>query len=83
MTVDEVKAKVNGIFSNPYSAQVYLVLKIDNGFELRIADIEDTTEPEMRSMFSESVCSRVSENDELSICNLSSADDRANALFLL
>lgn len=81
MTVDEIKAKVNGIFSNPYSAQVFLVLKTDNGFELRIADIEDSTEPEMRSMFSESVRSRVSENDDLSICNLSNADDRANALF--
>lgn len=81
MTVDEVKAKVNGIFSVPYSAQVYLVLKTDNGFELRIADIEDSTEPELRSMFSENVRTRVSENDELSICNLSNADDRGNALF--
>lgn len=81
MTVDEVKSKVNGIFANPYSAQVYLVLKTENGFELRIADIEDSTEPELRSMFSESVRSQVSENEDLSICNLSGADDRGNALF--
>lgn len=81
MTIDEVKTKVGGIFAKPYSAQVYLVLKTDNGFELRIADIEDSTEPELRSMFSESVRSRVSENDDLSICNLSDADDRANGLF--
>lgn len=81
MTVDEVKAKVSEIFSNPYSAQVYLVLKTDNGFELRIADIEDETEPELRTMFSENVRSRISNNEDLSICNLSIADDRANALF--
>lgn len=81
MTVDEVKSKVNGIFSNPYSALVYLVLKTENGFELRIADIEDSTEPELRLMFSESVRSLVSENEDLSICNLSNADDRGNALF--
>lgn len=81
MTVDEVKSKVNGIFSNPHSAQVYLVLKTENGFELRIADIEDSTEPELRLMFSESVRSLVSENEDLSICNLSNADDRRNALF--
>lgn len=81
MTVDEVKAKVDEIFSNPYSAQVYLVLNTDNGFELRLADIEDETEPELRAMFAEGVRSGISNNDDLSICNLSVADDRANALF--
>ena len=81
MTIEEIKAKVNGIFSESYSTQVYLVLKIEDVFELRIADIEDATEPEIRAMFSGSVCSRISDNEDLSICNLSSADDRANALF--
>lgn len=81
MTIEEIKAKVNGIFSGSYSTQVYLVLKIEDSFELRIADIEDATEPEIRAMFSDSVCSRISNNEDLSTCNLSSADDRANALF--
>ncbi len=81
MTVDEIKVKVNGIFSKPYSAQVYLVLKTDNGFEMRLADIEDKTEPELRELFSESVCFGIKDNDDLSICDLSVADDRANALF--
>ena len=81
MTVDEIKARVNRIFANSFSAQVYLVLKTDNGFELRIADIEDSTEPELRSMFSESVRFHVSENEDLNTCNLSNADDRGNALF--
>jgi len=81
MTVDEIKAKVNGIFAKPYSALVYLVLKTDSGFELRIADIEDETEPELRTMFSENVSYRISNNEDLSVCNLSVADDRANALF--
>jgi len=81
MTVDEVKVKVNEVFSNSYSAQIYLVLKTDHGFELRVADIEDSTEPELRTLFSECVRSLVSENEDLSICNLSNADDRGNALF--
>lgn len=81
MTVDEIKAKVKGIFSVSYASQVYLVLKTKTGFELRLACIEDATEPEMRSMFSDNVCSRISNNEDLSICNLSVADDRANALF--
>ena len=81
MTVDEIKAKVKNVFSQPYSAQVYLVLKTENGFELRIADIEDATEPELRLLFSKSVCSQISDNEDLSTCNLSVADDRGNALF--
>lgn len=81
MTVDQVKAKVNKIFSESCSAQVYLVLKSESGFELRLADIEDAAEEKIRSMFSEAVRSRISQNDELNICNLSDADDRTNALF--
>lgn len=79
--VTQIKEKVNKIFSKPYSAQVYLVLKTDDGFELRIADIEDSTEPEICSLFSENVSSYIKDNDDLSVCNLSNADDRSNALF--
>lgn len=81
MTADEIKAKVKGIFSDSYSSQVYLVLKTDNEFVLRKADIENATEPEMRSMFADSVRYRIGNNEELSMCNLSVADDRANGLF--
>ncbi len=81
MTVDEIKAKVKNVFSQSFSAQVYLVLKTENGFELRIADIEDATEPELRLLFSESVSSQIIDNDDLSTCDLSVADDRGNALF--
>lgn len=81
MTANEIRARVNGIFSASYSSQVYLVLKTDNGFVLRKADIENATESEMRSLFTDSVRFRVSDNEDLSICNLSVADDRANALF--
>lgn len=82
MTVDEIKAKINDVFSKSYSAQVYLVLKNGNQYQLRIADIEDATEPDIRSMFSESVQYRINNNEDLSVCNLSNADDRSNALFL-
>lgn len=81
MSVDDVKSRVNEIFSNSHSVQVYLVLKTEHGFELRLADIEDSTAPELISMFSESVHSLISENEDLSICPLSNADDRGNALF--
>ena len=70
MTVDEIKAKINDVFSKSYSVQVYLVLKNGNQYQLRIADIEDATEPDIRSMFSESVQYRISNNEDLSVCNL-------------
>lgn len=81
MTTDEVKSKINQIFSVPYSSQIYLVLKQDDHFELRKADIEDVTEPEICTMFADSVRYTISENEDLSICNLSVADDRGNAIF--
>ena len=82
MAVENVKTKINGILSGSYSAQVYLVLKTEDNFELRLADFADATEPELRDLFSESVQAQICNNDALSICNLSDADDRANALFL-
>ncbi|MBO5715198.1 MAG: DUF4868 domain-containing protein [Clostridia bacterium] len=81
MTIENVKAKIQEILSGSYSAQIYLVLKNENGFEIRLADIADATEPELRNLFSESVQAQISENEDLSVCNLSNADDRANTLF--
>ena len=82
MTVEEVRAKINEIISGSFSAQVYLVLKTDDRFELRLADIADATEPDLRNLFSESVQAQISNNDALSICNLSDADEETPKNFV-
>ena len=51
MNMDEVKENITSILTEPYSAQIYFVLKTDGGYELRLADIEDTTEPELQDYF--------------------------------
>lgn len=82
MTIEEIKAVIQDVFSGTYTSQIYFVLKQNDVFSLRLADIESTsTEPEIRLMFSEYIKSAVLSNDELSLCALSTADDRANALF--
>jgi len=82
MTIEEIKSVIQDVFSGKYTSQIYFVLKQNDVFSLKLADIESTsTEPEIRLMFSEHIKSAVLNNDELSLCALSTADDRANALF--
>lgn len=82
MTIEEIKAVIQDVFSGEYTAQIYFVLKQNDVFSLRLADIESkSTEPEIRRMFSDHIKAVVLNNDELSLCALSTADNRANALF--
>ena len=82
MTIEEIKSVIQDVFSGKYTSQIYFVLKQNDVFSLKLADIESTsTEPEIRLMFSEHIKLAVLNNDELSLCALSTADDRANALF--
>lgn len=51
MTSDELKGTVSTILGQQHSAQLYLVLKVNDELVLRLADIEDeSTAPE--SLFS-------------------------------
>jgi hypothetical protein len=82
MTIEEIKAVIQDVFSGTYTSQIYFVLKKDGVFSLRLADIESiSTEPEIRLMFSEYISTSILKNDELSLCELSTADDRRNAIF--
>lgn len=82
MTIEEIKAVIQDVFSGTYTSQIYFVLKQNDVFSLKLADIESTsTEPEIRLMFSEYISASILKNDELSLCELSTADDRRNAIF--
>lgn len=54
MTSDELKGTVSTILGQQHSAQLYLVLKVNDELVLRLADIEDeSTAPEIQHMFEE------------------------------
>lgn len=83
MTVEELKNKVESVFNKAHSAQVYLVLKQGTDLMMKLADLEDeSTAPEVKKLFEQFVSNSVVTNDNLQICNLSVADERANAIYL-
>lgn len=67
MTSDELKGTVSTILGQQHSAQLYLVLKVNDELVLRLADIEDeSTAPEIQHMFEEFLETTI-QNGELSI----------------
>ena len=82
MTIEEIKDKLSTLLGQPYTVQVYFVLKQDENLILRLADIEDEkTEPEVDTLFLEYMTDTVLNNNDLQVCELSTADERTNAIF--
>ena len=82
MTIEEIKDKLSTLLGQPYTVQVYFVLKQDENLILRLADIEDEkTEPEVDKLFLEYMTDTVLNNNDLLVCELSTADERTNAIF--
>ena len=81
MIDQNLNLKLKEIFGNEYTAQVYFVLKKDNKYEIKLVDIEDKDEPELREMFSKEIIETIIDNDELKISLLSTADENPNAIY--
>lgn len=82
MTADELKAKITEILGNDYSSQVYFVMKQGDSLVLKLADIEDDkAAPEIKSMYKNYINELVTNNNDLQICDLSTSDERANAIY--
>lgn len=81
MTAEELKNKINAILTEKHSLQVYLLLKRNENFELRLADIEDDASPELEILFEGYIRSRISENADLQLCQLSTDDERKDAIY--
>ena len=81
MDIEMLKSKIKEIIANPLIAQVYLLLKNENELVLKLADLENSiTEPEVTSLFKDFVGSFV-QNEDLQLCELSTADERTNAVY--
>ena len=82
MKIEELKAKIDSVMNDSYSLQLYFVLKQDNQFVLRLADLEDdSAAPELEKLFINNIRSQVLENDDLTLCQLSTDDERYNAIY--
>ena len=82
MTLQKLKESITNTFDAAYSAQIYLVLKSIQGYEVKLADIEsDKTAPEIKAMFSGFIHDSIVCNEDLQLCELSVADERSNAIY--
>ncbi len=82
MEVEILKKNIENIVSQPISAQVFLLLNQDDQFIAKRADLENgKTETEVTNLFNEFILNKIVNNDELQLCELSTADERTNALY--
>lgn len=82
MTIDEVKEAVSCVLNERISTQLYLILKDDQSFTLRIADVmAGETTQEIQKMFKDFLNSNIIENDNLVVKNLSTADESPDAIY--
>lgn len=82
MKIEELKANIDSVMNASYSLQLYFVLKQDNQFVLRLADLEDdSAAPELEKLFVDNIRNQVLENNDLVLCQLSTDDERDNAIY--
>ncbi len=80
--MDNVKQSIKKVISANPTLNLYFVLKNNNGFEVKKADIEnENAAPDLCNLFIEQLKCKIVDNEELSIVNLSNADERNNALY--
>ena len=83
MDIQEIKSRVNNILSKDTSVNVFFTIKGEDGQYIeRKADLAqgETTE-EFIDLFRSYLNDTIVHNDDLSLCNLLSADERSNAIF--
>lgn len=77
-----LKQEISKLFEDAFSAQVYFVLKENETFTLKLADIESNIAgPEVGRLFYDYIENFLISNDDLQICQLSTADERSNAIY--
>ena len=82
MTAEELKITISTILNDVISQQIYFILRRDDTFILRLADIEDdSATPALKNMFVEYIHNKVIENNDLQLCQLSVDDERDNAIY--
>jgi hypothetical protein len=81
VTLDELKAQVSAVIADGCGAEIYFLLDSDNGMQIKKADIDEVPQEELISMFVESITNRILLNDDLSLIELSSADDRRETVY--
>lgn len=82
MKIEELKASIDSVMNDSYSLQLYFVLKQNGEYVLRLANLEDNSaKPELETLFTDNIKGRILGNEDLSLCQLSTDDERDNAIY--
>jgi hypothetical protein len=82
MSLDALKLKISGIISDEEcSAEFYFLLDNNGTIAIKRADIDKAASDELARNFIDAISSTLLLNDELSLLNISGADDRSNAIY--
>ena len=82
MNIDELKEIIKQTLGTPHDLLVYLVLTDnENGFTSRLADIKKKALPELQEMFENFLADTVIANDDLRVCELSSATEATDIIY--
>lgn len=82
MTLENIQQKINTILNRNYSVQIYLVLRDEEHFKIKLADLEnEDTIPAIKTMFSNYLINHIVNNEDMSLCELSTADERPNSIY--
>lgn len=84
MNANELKTALQPFFDNidEIGVSVYAILKSQDDGEPRKLDIEAQALLGLKSLFMQSLREEIAERDELSVLNLSTSDERTNAIYV-
>lgn len=82
MSLDALRARISDVVSDAAcSAEFYFLIEDAGEISIKRADIDQVASDELARNFIDTISSTVLLNDELSLLNISGADDRANAIY--
>ena len=84
MTADELKAHLQTVYDqiDRIGITIYAILKVGEEIEPKKLDIEGDSLPDLRKLFIERLKTNILDKEEISVLNLSKADDRTNAIYI-
>lgn len=80
--MNNLRNNIKDILNNNPFTNIYFVLKKDSKYSVKLADVESEGQKELSQMFISSLKSKVVDNGDLEIRNLSTYDNRENTLYL-
>jgi hypothetical protein len=81
MTIDELKQKISDVLAADGCSAEFFFLTDKDGLVVKSIDINEDDHKDLETLFNSSVSDSLLLNDDLTLVDLSSADDRKNAVY--